>query len=243
MILLTGKPRIGKSTAIKKIINMLGINNCGGFYTEEIRDNIDRVGFKIKTMSGKEGILSHKDINSEYKISKYGVDINTFEELCINELLLAINNDKVKYIIIDEIGPMQLFSSKYKELLIKLLNSNKPVIGTIYMNNYDWLDDFKKMDNVNLIEVTLDNRNSIPLKIMEMVVTDESLLSKIAKAKKYSLEINRFKFLNDKIELQGEHGLRTVKIVNDKYICDCDYYKENGTCSHIIATININNKE
>lgn len=31
MILLTALPRTSKSTAIKKIVNMLGPTNCGGF--------------------------------------------------------------------------------------------------------------------------------------------------------------------------------------------------------------------
>lgn len=34
MILLTALPRTGKSTAIKKIVQMLGVKNCGGFYKE-----------------------------------------------------------------------------------------------------------------------------------------------------------------------------------------------------------------
>ena len=42
MILLTALPHTGKSTAIKKIIELLGTSNCGGFYTEEIRENDER---------------------------------------------------------------------------------------------------------------------------------------------------------------------------------------------------------
>lgn len=56
-------------------------------------------------------------------------------------------NDNIKYIIIDEIGPMEL------------LNSKKPVIGTIYMNSYEWLDDFKKNEGIKLIELTMENRD------------------------------------------------------------------------------------
>ena len=68
---------------------------------------------------------------------------------------------------------MQLFFNKYKELLIRLLNSNKPIIGTIFMDSYDWLDDFKKNDNVTLIEITKENRNSLPIKIVELLSKDE----------------------------------------------------------------------
>ncbi len=243
MILLTAQPRTGKSTAIKKIVNMLGRSNCGGFYTEEIREDGERVGFRICTLKGKTGLLSHVNIKSDYKISRYGVDIKTFENLCINELEEAINSKKVKYIVIDEIGPMELFSSKFKDLLIKLTNSNKPIIGTIFMNSYDWLDDFKKKDNVNIIEITLDNRNELPLQVVEMLAKDNSLLQeKIEKAKKYSLELNRFEVFDDKIIVHSLHGNRTVKIEDGEYSCDCDFYQTNNTCSHIMAVINSNIK-
>ena len=241
MILLTALPRTGKSTAIKKIVNMLGKDNCGGFYTEEIREDGERVGFRICTLSGKTGLLSHVNIDSEYRISRYGVDLEEFERLCISELESAINNDKVKYIIIDEIGPMQLFSERYKELLMQLLDCKKPVIGTIFMNSYEWLDDFKKSDKVNLIEITFDNRDILPLQLVESVSkNDAQLQRKIEKAKRYSGELERFELLDDRIIIHSEHGTRTVKKVDDKYVCDCEFYQENHTCSHIIAIINSN---
>lgn len=241
MILLTSMPRIGKTTAIHKIILMLGIKNCAGFYTEEIRENDERVGFRIKTLSGKTGLLSHININSEYQVSKYGVDIKTFEKLCVQELKDAINDDNKKYIIIDEIGPMQLFSNDYKQLLIKLLKSSKPIVGTIYMNSYEWLDDFKKMDGIKLIEINLDNRDGLPLQIVDMLTkNDEIMQRKISKALRYSSDINRFNIQDNFIDLHSEHGLRKIKYENGTYSCDCDFYKENGTCSHIMAIINLN---
>ena len=240
MILLTALPRTGKSTAINKIIHMLGIKNCSGFYTEEIKENDERVGFKIKTLSGKECLFSHINIDSPYRISRYGVDVSLFENICLEELKRAITDNK-KYIIIDEIGPMQLFSEEYKALLLDLLKSNKQVIGTIYMNQYDWLDDFKKKDGIELIEITLDNRDEIPLQIVDKVTKDDKEMQrKIIKAKRYSLEKERFIINNNKIEVHSEHGIRTIKIIDGNYVCDCDFYKENGTCSHIIAAINLN---
>lgn len=241
MILLTALPRTGKSTAIKKIVNMLGVDNCGGFYTEEIRENDERVGFRIKTISGRTAILSHINIPSDYKISRYGVDLKTFENTCLSELEIAIENPTIKYIIIDEIGPMQLFSDKYKKMLIELLNCNKPIIGTIFMNPYEWLDDFKKNNNVKLVEITFDNRDELPIEIVEMISkSDMDLQRKVAKAKRYSLEKDRFKVMDNKIFINSEHGIRTIIKENDKYICDCDFYNKNKTCSHIITIINTN---
>ena len=241
MILLTALPRTGKSTAIKKIVNMLGVDNCGGFYTEEIRENAERVGFRIKTLSGRTAILSHVNIQSDYKISRYGVDLKAFEDICLNELINAVNDPTIKYIIIDEIGPMQLFSTKYKEILIELLNCNKPIVGTIFMNPYEWLDDFKKNTNVKLVEITLDNRDILPLEIVEEISkNDIELQRKIQKAKRYSLELERFRIVDNKMLVSSEHGLRTITKEHGKYICDCDFYNKNKTCSHIITIINNN---
>lgn len=240
MILLTALPRTGKSTAIKKIVQMLGIKNCGGFYTEEIREDGERVGFMIKTLRGESALLSHVNIKSDYKISRYGVDLETFEKVCLKELKDAVNNEKIKYIIIDEIGPMQLFSEEYKNLLIDLLKSNKQVIGTIFMNPYEWLDDFKKNKEIKLVEVTLENRDKLPLHIVEEVTNEEALQRKIEKAKKYSEEKERFKKIDNTMKIHSEHGIRTVKKINDNYECDCEFFKDNNTCSHIMAIINSN---
>lgn len=173
---------------------MLGPNNCGGFYTEEIRKNDDRVGFRIKTISGKIAILSHINIESNYKISKYVVDIESFENLCLKELKIAIKGDNIKYIIIDEIGPMQLFSETYKKMLLDLLNCNKPIIETVFMNPQEWLDEFKK--NIKLIDITFDNIDKLPLEIVELVSkNDNELQRKIIKAKHYTKNKKDLKYL------------------------------------------------
>ena len=238
MYLLTAPPRTGKSTAIKKIVNMLGPNNCGGFYTEEIRKDGDRIGFKIISLNGKEGILADVDLDSPYKISKYGVNLEVFEDIGLKELYRAIDSKDINYLIIDEIGPMQLFSDEYKELLLKLLTIDKIVIGTIFYANYDWLDDYKKNKQIKLIEIDENNRNTIPLQIVEEVTKEDAIFQrKIQKAKNYILEPERFKTLDNKTIISSEHGIRSVEYKDNRYKCDCEYYKEKGTCSHIISTI------
>ncbi len=109
------------------------------------------------------------------------------------------------------------------------------------MNPYDWLDDFKKKDKVNLVEINMDNRNELPIEIVQELTNDNPQMQrKIEKAKRYSLELNRFSILEDKIVINSEHGIRTIKKEKDKYVCDCEFYKENHTCSHIMAIINAN---
>jgi nucleoside-triphosphatase len=48
---------------VKRIVSELALP-AGGFYTEEIREREERVGFKIITLDGKEGLLAHIDFKT-----------------------------------------------------------------------------------------------------------------------------------------------------------------------------------
>jgi len=77
-ILLTGLPGCGKTTAVMKIIDELDSTSVAGFYTEEIRENNNRKGFRWKLLDDAEGILARVDIKSRFKVGRYGVDVAGF---------------------------------------------------------------------------------------------------------------------------------------------------------------------
>jgi len=169
-IFLTGRPGIGKTTIIKKWISEI-LEQTGGFYTEEIREKGKRIGFKIKTIDGKEGILAEIG-RGKYNIGKYKVNLETFEEIGVKTLEEELKDERIKYIIIDEIGKMELFSEKFKlvigkmelfsekfKLVVKdILKSNKNVIGVITMANNEFIEELKKYD-IKIIEINEKNRN------------------------------------------------------------------------------------
>jgi len=69
---------------------------------------------------------------------------------------------------------------------------------------------------------------------------DKELKRKIEKSKKYCNELERYKIKDFKVEMNSEHGIRTIKYDNEKgYTCTCDFYKTRHTCSHIMAIQNI----
>lgn len=159
-IFITAKPGSGKTTAIKEIVSQIGIEKCKGFYTEEIRKNHKRTGFKIKTLDGREGIMASTDSKSELRHGKYGLDIKTFEELCLSSIEIDVDDNKV--IIIDEVGPMEMHSEKFKALLETIIKKPCTVIGTVCYRNFPWVDEFKKSKGIELIELNLENRDDIP---------------------------------------------------------------------------------
>ncbi|MCX5868585.1 MAG: hypothetical protein NT009_14105 [Proteobacteria bacterium] len=65
-LLLTGRPGIGKTTAIIKTVKLLSLSGIRphGFFTEEIRESGKRTGFQIQTLEGRTGTLSHLDQES-----------------------------------------------------------------------------------------------------------------------------------------------------------------------------------
>lgn len=164
-ILLTGKPRSGKTTLLKKIITHL--DNCGGFYTEEILKDNQRIGFKIKTLNGKEAILAHQEIKSNLRLGRYGINLKGLEEVGIKAIEEAI--DKKKIIIIDEIGPMELVSQRFKEVVTKAFASGKRIIGVIHRKDTEFLNTLKRRKDVILFEISLDNQQEILKKILSLL--------------------------------------------------------------------------
>ena len=164
-ILITGKPGCGKTTLIKQIIEELNLD-AGGFYTTEIREKGIRKGFKIITLDGKEEILAHVNINSEYKVSKYGVDIKSLEEIGVKSIL---NSLRKKVIVIDEIGKMELLSEKFKEAVLSALDSENNVLGTIMLSHNPFTDKIKKREDTKVVYLTPENRKEVKKEIVSIL--------------------------------------------------------------------------
>ncbi|MEM1574361.1 MAG: NTPase [Nitrososphaerota archaeon] len=165
VIFITGPPRIGKSTILMKIIELLkqkGIK-VGGIITPEKREFGKRIGFLVKDIiSGEEGTLAKicTSISNKPKFGKYIIDIEDFERVALKALDFSLKNCDV--IAIDEIGRMEFYSLKFKEKIYEILNSNKIVIAVLHR---DFINQFKKYGEV--IEVNLKNRDKLPEEIFK----------------------------------------------------------------------------
>lgn len=162
-ILITGPPKCGKTSLIKEIINYINIEKCG-FFTEEIKEKGKRVGFKIITLKGKEGILAHKDLNSPYKVSRYSVSLHDLEEIGVKEIEESIGKKCI--IIIDEIGKMELFSKRFKKAVISALESENKVLGTIMLKPDPFCDEIKNRNDTKTFILTKENYQEIKKKII-----------------------------------------------------------------------------
>jgi len=152
--LLTGRPGTGKTSLIKQAVAELK-GKAGGFYTEEIRDRGTRLGFKLVTLDGQEAILAHVNFPSRYRVSKYGVDVDSLDRVGVSALRQAAK--QCDLVVVDEIGKMELFSPNFREAVLEIIGSGKRVLGTIMLNPNPWADAIKRQPQVNLVEVTRTN--------------------------------------------------------------------------------------
>jgi hypothetical protein len=137
----------------------------------------------------------------------------------------------------DEIGQMELFSEDFKEKVLEFFNSKNTCIATI-TSVYE--DDFTKAvkarNDVITVELSPENRES-NLEFAQM------LLKKIEKARRYISEPERFSFKDDThVTVQSEHNLRKLFYTDNKWHCDCDFFRSYAVCSHVIAVEEIQNK-
>lgn len=163
-ILITGPPRSGKTTLIKRIAQESKYLLPEGFYTEEIKVKGSRVGFELMGLDGRKGTLSHVDIPSSFRVGKYRVDVSGFEVFLNSIDFFA---PEIKLIIIDEIGKMECFSKIFNRLILQILDSQKLAIATIALRGSGLIAEIKKRHDIELFEIIPSSREKLFKTIME----------------------------------------------------------------------------
>jgi len=165
-LLITGLPGAGKTTLIKKLYEALKDFRPVGFYTEEIREGGERKGFELISLEGKKDLLSHKQIESPYRVGHYRVDIKCFDNFLES---ISFSNPLTRLIIIDEIGKMECLSDRFKKFLKEALGSGKWVIATIALKGSGLITEVKQRQDVKLFEMTQSNRDVLFSEILNEI--------------------------------------------------------------------------
>jgi nucleoside-triphosphatase len=169
LLLLTGNPGIGKTTVLLKIVEALRARGCnvGGMVSREVRSCETRVGFEILDLNGsKRGWLAHVNQQTGPRIGRYRVNLEALENLGVGAILKAVDNSDV--VAIDEIGPMELLSSKFREAVRMITESEKPVVGVVHWKASDTvISELRKREDAELYLVTHENRGYLHEAIIE----------------------------------------------------------------------------
>ena len=115
--------------------------------------------------------MAHINIGSQYRVSKYGVDIDSLDRVGVSALRKAA--EQCDLVIIDEIGKMELFSVNFREAVLRIIDSGKRILGTIMLNPNPWADAIKRKSQVNLVEVTRTNHQQVLEELINWLKADD----------------------------------------------------------------------
>jgi nucleoside-triphosphatase len=166
VLLLTGRPGSGKTTALRRVVAALG-ERAGGFYTQESRAGGRRTGFELVTLDGERALLATKDRDAVLArpapFGRYRVDLEAIEGLGVPALLGALERGQV--VVVDEIGPMEILSPRFREAILRILEGEAAVVGTIVQRPQPFADRVKAHPRVRVRTLTAENRDELPVEI------------------------------------------------------------------------------
>jgi len=168
---------VGKTSIILKIVNSIrGAGyEVGGMVSREVKERGIRAGFELEDLkTGRKGWLAHKEICSGPRLGKYFVNIRDLESIGVEAIENALRSPEINLIVIDEIGPMELFSNNFIRAVRESIRSNKPLLASIHKKSrHNLLDEIRKMNETSIITITFENRdhihNDISSKIINLI--------------------------------------------------------------------------
>jgi nucleoside-triphosphatase len=169
-ILVPGRPGSGKSTAARKIAQLLheaGVT-VTGFVTEERRRGRQRVGFTVASFQGEEAVLAGVDLPGPPRVGKYGVDLGAFETVALASLR-ELPRDGV--VVIDELGKMELASAAFRDAVEEVFAATIPVVATVHVYGHPFTDRLKRRRDVEIVTLSPSNRDRLPFEVVARLVS------------------------------------------------------------------------
>lgn len=164
-LLLTGRPGIGKTTVLRAAAHKLAALHLVGFYTEEIRENRERLGFRLVTFTGEHAVIAHIRLPPP-RVSKYGVDVAAIDRFAA---ALGHAPGRSAVYLIDEIGKMECMSEAFVDAVRRLLENRRPLVATVAQRGGEFIDEVKRRRDVELWPVTPTTRDTLPDRIVAWV--------------------------------------------------------------------------
>jgi nucleoside-triphosphatase len=173
IILLTGAPGVGKTTALILVARALkerGVK-VGGIVSRELRTNNDndnmRIGFEFIDLGTNDRNVLASIAGNGPKVGKYFVNIAGCR-FAAERLRNSVRNSDV--IICDEIGPMELKLREFIDSVKDLLDVDKKVIVVVHRNlQHHLTDEFRNKSSL-LINLNSENREKVKEILLDKLI-------------------------------------------------------------------------
>ena len=159
MLLLTGRPGIGKTTALRAVAAAIGRRRrVGGFYTEELRARGVRTGFRIVTLDGDAAVMADVNRHGGPRVGRYGVDVTAIDAVAVPAIT---PRRAVDVYVVDEIGKMECLSPTFVATMRTLLDSRATVVATVAERGGGFIAEVKRRADAETWRLTRANRDEV----------------------------------------------------------------------------------
>lgn len=163
-LMICGEVGVGKSTLINRLLENNNKPVCG-YVTKSLRRRDDGYHEIFMYAPGDE---EHAVFLADCNKRDRHVNLEVFETLGL-ELLSQVRDEGI--ILMDEIGFMEEKAEGFTSRVLELLDGDVPVIGAVKSSHPDsaYLNAVRNHPNVNLVNITKDNRDELYFSLLEEV--------------------------------------------------------------------------
>ena len=150
-LFITGDPGCGKTTVVRTVVERLRERvPLTGFLTGAVRAGERREGFAGTTLDGRTFVLADRSIGGDLRVGPYGVSLEGLESFGLASLVPAPDT---RLVVVDEVGKMELLSSKFRDRIAELLDSDVAVLGTVALHGVGFVRRLRNDPRVTLVRM------------------------------------------------------------------------------------------
>jgi len=155
-ILLTGRPRCGKSSLIQNILSRFELP-LGGFAMQRLTKTGKTWAFRLLDLT-EESYASHQESDKLFDDiaiymsvpGKWQGNIKVFNGKGSNALEKCLGGNQL--VIMDELGIFERDALAFQASVFKILNSSLPVLGVLKDKSNPFLDNIRNHPDVSIFE-------------------------------------------------------------------------------------------
>ena len=166
LLLITGPPGVGKTTALRRVCDSARIEPLRGFFTEEVRAGGVRQGFRLVTFDGEARTIADVRRPGPPRVGKYGVDVAAIDDVARRVLA---PDPAVALFVIDEIGKMECLAPGFVHAVRALLARSRPVLATVALIGGGLIEAVKRDSRARLVHLSRENRDRLPAELARML--------------------------------------------------------------------------